>query len=71
MELLEDEILLLCREVFDYNIGKYEMFYDVLEGEMEGCFINIVFFGMCGFGKFVLINFIYKVLDFNEEFVII
>ena len=67
MELLEDEISLLRREVLDYNIGKYETFHDALEGEMEGCFINIVFFGMRGSGKSALINSIHKALDLNEE----
>ena len=67
MELLEDEISLLRREVLDYNIGKYETFHDALEGEMEGCFINIVFFGIFGSGKSALINSIHKALDLNEE----
>lgn len=56
---LEDEIFLFCSEIYEFKIGMFEKFYDVMEGEMEGCCVNIVFFGMVGFGKLVLINFIF------------
>lgn len=67
MEVLGDEIASLRTEILEYNIGKYQTFHDALEGEMEGCFLNIVFFGMFGSGKSALINSIHKALSLEEE----
>lgn len=67
MEVLGDEITSLRSEILEYNIGKYQTFHDALEGEMEGCFLNIVFFGMFGSGKSALINSIHKALSLEEE----
>ncbi|PFX16698.1 uncharacterized protein LOC111341866 [Stylophora pistillata] len=67
MEVLGDEITSLRTEILEYNIGKYQTFHDALEGEMEGCFLNIVFFGMFGSGKSALINSIHKALSLEEE----
>ena len=65
-EQLEDEISQLCDKILEYKIGAYEKFYDMLEGEMEGCRLNIALFGMPGSGKSALINTIYQSLGLDQ-----
>ncbi|CAH3119377.1 unnamed protein product [Pocillopora meandrina] len=65
MAELEDEISSLCSEIHEFKIGTFEKFYDAMEGEMEGCCVNIVFFGMTGSGKSALINTIFQSLGYK------
>ena len=65
MAELEDEISSLCSEIQEFKIGTFEKFYDAMEGEMEGCCVNIVFFGMTGSGKSALINTIFQSLGYK------
>ena len=66
MAELEDEISSLCSEIHEFKMGTFEKFYDAMEGEMEGCCVNIVFFGMAGSGKSALINSIFQSLGYKE-----
>ena len=66
MAELEDEISSLCSEIHEFKIGTFEKFYDAMEGEMEGCCVNIVFFGMAGSGKSALINTIFQSLGYKD-----
>ena len=67
-EQQEDEISMLCNKLLGYKIGEYvEKFHDALEGEMEGCCVNIPLFGMTGSGKSALINTIFQSLDLESQ----
>ncbi|KAJ7326038.1 hypothetical protein OS493_028761 [Desmophyllum pertusum] len=67
-EQREDEISMLCNKLLGYKIGEYmEKFHDALEGEMEGCCVNIPLFGMTGSGKSALINTIFQALDLESQ----
>ncbi len=66
-EQLEDDISMLCSKLLDYKIGNYEEFLDALDGEMEGCRLNIALFGMTGSGKSALINTIFQSLDLGLQ----
>ena len=66
MAELEDEISSLCNEIHEFKIGTFENFHDAMEGEMESCCVNIVFFGMAGSGKSALINSIFQSLGYKE-----
>lgn len=57
----------LCRKILDYKVGAYEQFYDALDGEMEGCSLNIALFGMTGSGKSALINTIFQCLGLDLQ----
>ena len=65
MAELEDEISSICSEIHEFKIGTFENFHDAMEGEMEGCCVNIVFFGMTGSGKSALINTIFQSLGYK------
>ena len=64
---IEDEISQLCCRILDYKIGAYEDFHDALDGEMEGCRLNLALFGMTGSGKSALINTILRSLGIESE----
>ena len=64
---LQHVITELCGRILEYKIGTYEEFYDALDGEMEGCRLNIALFGMAGSGKSALINTIFKSLGIESE----
>ena len=64
MAELEDEISSLCNEILLFKIGTFEKFHDAMEGEMDGCCVNIVLFGMAGSGKSALINTIFQTLGY-------
>ena len=66
-EQIEDEISQLCSQMHEYKIGTYEEFHDALDGEMEGCRLNAVLFGMTGSGKSALINTIFRSLGIESE----
>ena len=66
-EQIEDEISQLCSRMHEYKIGTYEEFHDALDGEMEGCRLNAVLFGMTGSGKSALINTIFRSLGIESE----
>ena len=66
-EQIEDEISQLCSQMREYKIGTFEEFHDALDGEMEGCPLNIALFGMTGSGKSALINTIFRSLDIESE----
>ena len=66
MAELEDEISSLCNEIHEFKIGTFENFHDAMEGEMESCCVNIVFFGMAGSGKSALINTIFQSLGYKD-----
>ena len=70
MAELQDEISSLCDRIRDYKIGDFEKFHDAIEGEMEGCCINIAVFGMTGSGKSALINTIFQSLGYPKVAVI-
>lgn len=62
-----DDISSLCSRILEYKIGTYEEFHDAMEGEMEGCLLNIVLFGMFGSGKSALINTFHQALDLDIQ----
>ncbi|KAJ7326036.1 hypothetical protein OS493_028759 [Desmophyllum pertusum] len=65
---LEDKMLRnKIDKIIDYKVGEYEEFHDALEGEMEGCCVNIALFGMTGSGKSALINTIFQALDLESQ----
>ena len=66
MAELEDEISSICSEIHEFKIGTFENFHDAMEGEMEGCCVNIVFFGIAGSGKSALINTIFQSLGYKD-----
>lgn len=66
-EQQEDEISELRSKILGYNVGDYEQFPDALDGEMEGCCLNIALFGMTGSGKSALINTIFQCLELGSE----
>ena len=66
-EQIEDEIYQLCDRILEYKIETYEKFLDSLDGEMEGCCLNAVLFGMTGSGKSALINTIFRSLGIESE----
>ncbi|XP_020611944.1 uncharacterized protein LOC110050366 [Orbicella faveolata] len=57
------EISELCERMLAYKIGTYEE----LDGEMEGCRLNIALLGLNGSGKSALINNIFESLGIESE----
>lgn len=66
-EQIEDEISQICSRILEYKIETYEEFHDAMDGEMEGCCLNAVLFGMTGSGKSALINTIFRSLGIESE----